>query len=281
MSDQHPGSPQYPGQGQPQQPPQPAYGQQPGPAPQQSAYGQQPVPAQQPGFGQQQPVQPPAGSVQPVAPKPVPDLPFASWGLRAVAAIVDWAVVYVPALILFLIWRFAVNPIIWSRDYAWETPPGSLGASNALVFLFLMFLALLFNLWNLGVRQGRTGQSIGKRIVGVRAVSAERLEPTGVGTGIVRYLLNVVLSGLCFVNWLWPLFDARRQTWHDMIVKTYVLAEKKNAKAPTTQPLAQSAPQPALGQQTAPGPHQPPPAPQSYPQASQPPPPAPHQPPSH
>jgi hypothetical protein len=41
----------------------------------------------------------------------------------------------------------------------------------------------------------------------------------------VRDLAHIVDSLACYLGWLWPLWDAKRQTFADKLVKTVVTAE--------------------------------------------------------
>lgn len=78
----------------------------------------------------------------------------------------------------------------------------------------------------------RSGQTLGDRAVNVRKVMAGRTVPT-LGIALGRWLIpNVLFAGignlvpfgfvLYYGNYLWPLWDAKSRTLHDMMVKTYV-----------------------------------------------------------
>lgn len=69
----------------------------------------------------------------------------------------------------------------------------------------------------------RTGQTWGRRIVGVRVVRKDSDGPLGFGTALGRCLLESILGQLCFLNYLWMLWDNDSQTWHDKIVNTIVV----------------------------------------------------------
>ncbi len=70
---------------------------------------------------------------------------------------------------------------------------------------------------------GRTGQTWGRKIVGVKVVRQQGDAPIGVGIALARTLLEQVLGQLCFLNYLWMLWDKDNQTWHDKIVNTVVV----------------------------------------------------------
>jgi hypothetical protein len=48
-------------------------------------------------------------------------------------------------------------------------------------------------------------------------------QPVGGGLGIGRYFLHIVDSIPCYIGYLWPLWDAKKQTFADKLVKTLVV----------------------------------------------------------
>jgi uncharacterized RDD family membrane protein YckC len=84
-------------------------------------------------------------------------------------------------------------------------------------------------LWisNRVVRQGRTGQSIGKRALGLRLVAESSGQAVGIGRALGRELMAGIFNNLCFLNLLWPLWDAKRQTWHDKLAGTLVITAER------------------------------------------------------
>ena len=86
-------------------------------------------------------------------------------------------------------------------------------------------LALVFCYF--GYLNGVLGQTIGKRLMGTRCVDAETGGAIGFRRGLARY---AVVFGLAlaffvpaFVDGLWPLWDRRRQSWHDKAVRSIVI----------------------------------------------------------
>ena len=186
---QSPGPPPYPQQPYPQSyPQQPPYSSGPyGPPPGQfgPGYGY--------GYGQQMPGMPgmPAGMP-----------PFAGWWQRVGAWLLDNVLI---GLALSLI-------VSWSHSDALETLTGIIALAWA-----------IYNAW----RAGATGQSYGKRAVGIRLARLSDGKPVGGGYGLLRLLMNVVFSALCFIpgllNYLWPLWDEKHQTWSDKIAGSVVV----------------------------------------------------------
>lgn len=86
-------------------------------------------------------------------------------------------------------------------------------------------IAVAFGVWNLCIRQGRTGQSLGKSNLGLRLVKESTGQPMGAGLSFVRQLAHYV-DGLCYIGYLWPLWDAKRQTFADKIMSTVVIRDR-------------------------------------------------------
>jgi uncharacterized RDD family membrane protein YckC len=77
-------------------------------------------------------------------------------------------------------------------------------------------------IWNLWIRQGRTGQSWGKSKRGLYIVGQETGALIGMGNNILRQLAHIVDSAI-YIGYLWPLWDAHKQTLADKIMKTVVI----------------------------------------------------------
>ncbi|WAJ44159.1 RDD family protein [Mycobacterium sp. Aquia_216] len=84
-------------------------------------------------------------------------------------------------------------------------------------------LGLAYWLWNRGYRQGTTGSSLGKTVLKIKVVSETTGQPIGFGLSVVRDLAHFVDAVICFIGFLFPLWDAKRQTIADKILTTVVL----------------------------------------------------------
>ncbi len=98
----------------------------------------------------------------------------------------------------------------------------SIVSSNAMLVAFYCVAILLFG-FNFILLAGRTGQTIGKRLVGIRIVKEDH-EPAGYVSVILRHCVGYVLStaGL-FLGFVWVVWDPRNQGWHDKIARTIVV----------------------------------------------------------
>ena len=87
-----------------------------------------------------------------------------------------------------------------------------------------LLLSFLISIGYFAVFEGSgSGQTVGKRVVGIRVVDFETGLPISYGRAFARNL-GRLLSGLVFLlGYLWMLWDRDRQTWHDKIASTTVV----------------------------------------------------------
>ena len=77
------------------------------------------------------------------------------------------------------------------------------------------------------MRQGRTGLLDRQERARHQLIGEPTGQPIGAGMAFVRYLAHI-LDGLpCYLGYLWPLWDAKRQTFADKIMSTVVINQPK------------------------------------------------------
>ncbi|GAA4957078.1 RDD family protein [Actinoplanes utahensis] len=188
------GQPQY---GQPQQ-----YGQQP------QSYGQEQYGQQQP-YGQEQYGQKQAGYGQPAYAHQgsygQAGTDYASWGARVGAYLIDGLVVL----------PFALLAVVLGMDFT----TGEINFFYPLFFL-VAIVASGYNRWYLA---GKTGQSWGRKALGIKLISEQTGQPIGGGSAFVRDLAHFLDQISCYVGYLFPLWDAKKQTFADKIMTTIVV----------------------------------------------------------
>jgi len=194
----------------PQDPNQPGYGQQPPQS--QPPYGGQPQPygAPQPGYGQ--PPAPAAGGYVADQPGFYMGRALANWPQRVGAYLIDYLIAAIPAFLAV---------ILFSGTDPGETP--SAGAGFVAFLLYLLSLGIW--IYNRSIMMGRTGQSWGKQVLNLRLVRMADGQPMGGGMCFVRDLAHILDALPCYIGYLFPLWDARRQTFADKIMSTVVLSE--------------------------------------------------------
>ena len=137
----------------------------------------------------------------------------AEYGARVVAYLIDIGIVvgvYIAAFVLSAI-AGAVSDV--------------LGGIIALVGFLAYFGAFI---WNMVIRQGSTGQSIGKQQQNIKLVSDDTGQPLGAGMAFVRYLVGGIISTFTcgiygLLDLLWPLWDEDKKRLTDKILKNSVV----------------------------------------------------------
>jgi uncharacterized RDD family membrane protein YckC len=124
-------------------------------------------------------------------------LPYASWLQRVGAYLIDAGPIIVVDLILGRI-TVVLTVLIWLASLAWTA----------------------YNRW---YKAGTTGQSLGKKVLNLRLVSEDTGQPIGTLMAFVRDICHIIDSVICLVGYLFPLWDAKRQTIADKIVRTVVI----------------------------------------------------------
>ena len=206
----------------------PAYGQ---PAYGQPAYGQ-------PQYGQPQYGQPQYG--QPQYGLYGDGNPYAHWGLRVAARLLD-TVLLIPFYIVFFVGFGTVASSLHTDPVTGQVTHGAGLAVGLVVLAAGVLVALGFGIWNQIVRQGRTGQSLGKQWMSIKVIDERTGQPLGVGMNFVRELAHVIDGIACDIGYLWPLWDPKRQTFADKIMTSVVVPAPKvpdAAYAPPQYPTA-------------------------------------------
>ena len=90
-----------------------------------------------------------------------------------------------------------------------------------------LVVTVAFWVWNICLRQGRTGASLGKSNLGIRLLKESTGRPLGAGLSFVRQLAHYVDSMICYLGWLWPLWDAKKQTIGDKIMSSVVVRDPR------------------------------------------------------
>jgi uncharacterized RDD family membrane protein YckC len=70
----------------------------------------------------------------------------------------------------------------------------------------------------------RSGQTIGKRASGIRVVDINGGGPIGHNRAVVRWLARFLSTIVFFLGYLWMLWDPEKQTWHDKLAGSVVVA---------------------------------------------------------
>jgi len=149
----------------------------------------------------------------------------AGFGRRLVAALIDLAIVAAFGVAVALGIAFAVGAPLPNRKQIgpdWVVAGLVDGSPMAWGGIGLAFaLALLYQLYFGGV----AGQTLGKRVLGLRVISTRGDEP-GPLRGFMRFLAMVVSLAPAGLGFLWALFDRERRALHDHLAGTYVILDR-------------------------------------------------------
>ena len=153
------------------------------------------------------PYEAPAGQADPAA----GEFGLAEWWQRVVAIIVDG----IPLAIV-------VSALAAAFDIDRSQP----FLSPAYQGLGLVLGLLYYGLMN----GSESGQTLGKMLIGIRVRDADAGGPIGYGRGVGRYFVVWLLGLPCgipaLIDGLVPLWDNRRQSWHDKAVNSIVVKAK-------------------------------------------------------
>lgn len=190
-----------------------------------------------PGPGQAGPV-PGHGARSPYAMPMNPALRLAGWWWRVLAAVIDALVFLVP---LGIVDSLVLGPVMpelenWLFDTLAAAESGSAvvpAFPDAVLSAFIVYTFVTMLLWAAyrTLMVGRFGATLGQMATGLRVVrdGDSSLGRIGWGPSAGRAVLAVVLQHVPlvgFVNVLLPAFTAKKQTLHDMAVKTVVVKIK-------------------------------------------------------
>lgn len=137
-----------------------------------------------------------------------------------IIAVVPWVV----AIILFAVGSSECTTV--SDEFGTTTSCSGGSIALNLIGLAVLFLGAFVLAWFVRVKPvAEGGQSPGQRAAGIRVVDARTGQPgIGAGRSWGRWLFEYFISGaVCYLGYLWALWDDRRQTWHDKVVDTLVV----------------------------------------------------------
>ncbi|MFD0571901.1 RDD family protein [Kitasatospora gansuensis] len=149
---------------------------------------------------------------------------YASWGSRVAAVLVDGLIFGIPAAILYGI-GFAVGyeaPVCSTTRYSSVCTGGGISGAGMAIAGLGWLIAVIGQFWLL-YQLGKTGQTPGRKMVNIRVVRESDGQPIGFGMAFVRQLCHIVDELVCCLGFLWPLWDAKKQTLSDKIVGTVVV----------------------------------------------------------
>ncbi|MEJ8546863.1 RDD family protein [Brevibacillus borstelensis] len=97
------------------------------------------------------------------------------------------------------------------------------------VFSFVDFLEIAFDFAYAILLTWWTGQTLGKLIAGIRVVNArQHRSQLTLGQVLLREVIGKFLSALPLgLGYMWAGWNQKKQAWHDLIAKTYVIRDNR------------------------------------------------------
>lgn len=141
------------------------------------------------------------------------DLEYVGFWARFGASMLDTLLMFAVLVPLVLLFGDPLN------DYAMT------GGMNAFVS-YILPAALI--LWFWSAKQATPG----KMAIKARIVDAKTGKAPTTGKLVIRYLAYIVSTIPLCLGYLWVVFDARRQGWHDKLAGTVVVRPVRHGSAP-------------------------------------------------
>lgn len=155
----------------------------------------------------------------PPPPRVLPKEAYTPWSQRLWAFLLDW----LPFWVIFGV----PYPIEWIDGY---TNLWAIAAITSWV------LCIVYFFWNFCYRQGKTGQSIGKSVMKFMVIKEQTWQPIGFWLSFVRQIAHYIDQMICYIGYLFPLWDDKRQTIADKIMSTVCVPVGTPMPPPTLYP---------------------------------------------
>jgi uncharacterized RDD family membrane protein YckC len=154
-------------------------------------------------------------NAQPVA---NPNL-YTPWLDRVLALVIDQVPIFAIIIVGYGLMAVGAVAVEGTTDPRTGDPSGFAIGLLFLAFFGMFAVAVAYWVWNFGYRQGRTGQSIGKKAMKFKVISERTGQPIGFGLSVLRQIAHY-LDGIFYIGYLMPLWDSKRQTIADKFMTT-------------------------------------------------------------
>jgi Mce-associated membrane protein len=131
-------------------------------------------------------------------------IPYASWGARFAGIALD-LLPGIAVLATFGVLTYTTDPDTWLR---WT-------------YVVVMALTVVAMVVNRVLLPALTGWTLGRAVTAIRVVQAN-VKPAGGIRLLARDGAHLLDTAAAFVGWFWPLWDSRRRTFADMLLRTEV-----------------------------------------------------------
>ena len=154
-----------------------------------------------------------------------PAYPYASFWARFGALLLDGLIIGVIIAIPVILGVALITSSVStdSFDNTTTVTNGGTLAVGVVICIIGWIIAILYEPLMTGRNGVHNGQTLGRQAAGIRITNLQG-GPISKGQAWGRYLFKAFFSGLIFyLGYLWMLWDANKQGWHDKVANTLVL----------------------------------------------------------
>lgn len=156
--------------------------------------------------------------------------PVAGFGKRAGALIIDGLLSLIGLIPIIIGAVLLVIAAPDNDEYGYTvdgTGSAGLAISGGLLLFLGIVLMIAIQVWNRIFRMGRTGQSVGKKAMGIKLIHEQTGQPIGALQSFVRELVGGLINQVIYLSYLWMLWDDNKQTLADKVVHSTVIEVPK------------------------------------------------------
>lgn len=130
---------------------------------------------------------------------------YSEWITRVGAYLIDGVPVIAGWIVLFILAAVVRN-----------------AAFTVVLYLLLVAGSIAWGVYNRWILGGQ-GQTLGKKKLNIMLLSEDTGQPIGTLNAFLRDVCHIVDGIICYVGYLFPLWDPKKQTLADKIMKTVVV----------------------------------------------------------
>ena len=157
----------------------------------------------------------------------------ASFGQRALALIIDSLISMIgliPMIIGFILLAMGLPTDSYVDEFGMTQTTGGdsgLAITGGVLIGLGILISIAITIWNRIFKMGRTGQSVGKKVIGLKLIDDKTGQPIGAGQCFLRELVSNIVNQLIYLSYLWMLWDDNKQTLADKAVHSTVVVVPK------------------------------------------------------
>lgn len=156
--------------------------------------------------------------------------PLADFGSRFLAFLIDMLISLIGLIPMIIGFVLLVSGAPETDAYG-SSVDGTVNGGQMAIGGILIGLGILLMwgilIWNRIFKMGRTGQSVGKKAMGLKLINEQTGQPIGAAMALGREILSQIINQVFFLSNLWMLWDDKKQTLHDKIVNSTVISVPK------------------------------------------------------